>query len=145
MKWAEKKKVDGKALRVRQTLIFQDWTGRELCRFQERMLRVRVSMGIDNRGGERLAMVKKALITPLRERWTLNVRGGPDLDIQGNFLDHEYRIEQGPVRWPRFPSAGSACAIPTASRSSRARRTIPILAATVVRRHDGAPCTMEHA
>jgi uncharacterized protein YxjI len=89
-------KVDGKALRVRQTLIFEDRTGRELCKIQERMLRVKDSMEIEGPGGERLAMVKKALITPLRERWTLNVRGGPDLDIQGNFLDHEYRIEQGP-------------------------------------------------
>jgi uncharacterized protein YxjI len=40
-------------------------------------------------------MVKKALITPVRERWTVNVRNGPDMDVQGNILDHEYRIEQG--------------------------------------------------
>jgi uncharacterized protein YxjI len=43
-------------------------------------------------------MVKKALITPLRERWTVNVRGGPDMEIQGNILDHEYRIELGRQR-----------------------------------------------
>ena len=43
-------------------------------------------------------MVKKALITPLRERWTVNVRGGPDMEIQGNLLDHEYRIELGRQR-----------------------------------------------
>jgi uncharacterized protein YxjI len=33
-------KVDGKALRVRQTLIFEDTHGNELAKIQERMLRV---------------------------------------------------------------------------------------------------------
>jgi uncharacterized protein YxjI len=88
-------KVDGKALRVRQTLIFEDRSGRELCKIQERMLRIKDSMEIEDANGNQIAMVKKALITPLRERWTVNLRGGPDLEIQGNILDHEYRIEQG--------------------------------------------------
>jgi uncharacterized protein YxjI len=88
-------KVDGKALRVRQTLIFEDRTGRELCKIQERMLRIKDSMEIEDANGQQIAMVKKALITPLRERWTVNLRGGPDLEIQGNILDHEYRIERG--------------------------------------------------
>ncbi len=91
-------KVDGKALRVRQTLLFEDRAGRELCKIQERMLRVKDSMEIEDAGGQRIAMVKKALITPLRERWTVNVRGGPDMEIQGNLLDHEYRIELGRQR-----------------------------------------------
>jgi uncharacterized protein YxjI len=88
-------KIDGKALRVRQTLVFEDAHGKELCKIQERMLRVKDSMEIEGPGGERVAMVKKALITPVRERWTVNVRNGPDMDVQGNILDHEYRIEQG--------------------------------------------------
>jgi uncharacterized protein YxjI len=88
-------KVDGKALRVRQTLLFEDRAGRELCKIQERMLRIKDSLEIEDANGQPVAMVKKALITPLRERWTINLRGGPDLEIQGNILDHEYRIERG--------------------------------------------------
>ena len=88
-------KVDGKALRVRQTLIFEDRDGRELCKIQERMLRVKDSMEIEDAGGQRAAMVKKALITPLRERWVVNVADGPDLEVQGNILDHEYTIGEG--------------------------------------------------
>jgi uncharacterized protein YxjI len=88
-------KVDGKALRVRDTLIFRDRQGNELCKIQERMLRVKDTMEIEGPGGERLAMVKKALITPLRDRWTVKIGDGPDLDVQGNLLDHEYRIEEG--------------------------------------------------
>jgi uncharacterized protein YxjI len=88
-------KVDGKALRVRNTLKFEDASGNELCKIQERMLRVKDSMEIEGPGGERLAMVKKALITPLRDRWVAKIGDGPDLDVQGNILDHEYRIGEG--------------------------------------------------
>lgn len=86
-------KVDGKALRVRQTLKFEDRQGQTLCKIQERKLRVKDSMKIEGPNGEELAMVKKALITPLRDRWTAKIGDGPDLDVQGNILDHEYTIE----------------------------------------------------
>jgi uncharacterized protein YxjI len=52
-------------------------------------------MEIEGPGGERLAMVKKALITPLRDRWIVKIAGGPDLSVQGNILDHEYHIGEG--------------------------------------------------
>lgn len=87
--------VDGKALRVRDTLFFRDPQGNELCKLQERVLRVKDSMEIEGPGGERLAMVKKALISPLRDRWVVKVGEGPDLQVQGNVLDHEYSIGQG--------------------------------------------------
>ncbi len=88
-------KVDGKALRIRQTLLFEDRGGRELYKIQERMLRIKDSMEIEDAGGQRAAMVKKALITPLRERWSVNVADGPDLEVQGNLVDHEYSIGEG--------------------------------------------------
>ena len=88
-------KVDGKALRVRQTLIFQDAHGTELCQIQERMLRVKDTMEIESPSGERLAQVKKALITPVRERWVVQVADGADLEVKGNLLDHEYTIGEG--------------------------------------------------
>jgi uncharacterized protein YxjI len=88
-------KVDGKAIRIRETLIFEDRDGRELYKIQERMLRVKDSMEIEDPDGRRAAMVKKALITPIRERWTVNVADGPDLEVQGNILDHEYTIGEG--------------------------------------------------
>jgi uncharacterized protein YxjI len=86
-------KVNGKALRVRQTLILEDLDGNELCKIQERKLRVKDSMEIEGPGGDRLAMVKKAMITPLRARFDVKVDDGPDLRVQGNIVDHEYEIE----------------------------------------------------
>ena len=88
-------KVDGKALRVRNTLIFEDRSGKELAKIQERMLRIKDSMEVEGPGGNQIAMVKKALIAPLRERWTVKIKGGPDLEVKGNILDHEYTIGEG--------------------------------------------------
>ena len=53
-------KVDGKALRVRQTLKFENAQGQELCQIQERMLRVKESMEVEDAHGKQVAMVKKA-------------------------------------------------------------------------------------
>jgi uncharacterized protein YxjI len=52
-------------------------------------------MEIEDAGGRRLAMVKKALIAPLRDRWAVSVADGPDLEVQGNLLDYEYTIGEG--------------------------------------------------
>lgn len=88
-------KVDGKALRIRDTLKFKDVHGKELCKIQEKKVRVKDTMEVEGPGGETVAVVKKALITPVRDRWTVKIKGGPDLDVQGNILDHEYRIGEG--------------------------------------------------
>lgn len=88
-------KVDGKALRLRKTLVFEDMNGNKLAQIQERWLPIKETMAIDDANGNQMATVKKALIAPLRDRWSVNVRGGPDLDVQGNILDHEYSIKQG--------------------------------------------------
>lgn len=87
-------KVDGKALRIRQTMNFDDAQGRTLLRIQERKLRVRDTMEIEDADGHAVATVHKALVSPLRERMTVSVADGPDLHVKGNLLDHEYRIEQ---------------------------------------------------
>jgi uncharacterized protein YxjI len=88
-------KVDGKALRLRKTLVFEDINGNKLCQIQERWLPIKETMAIDDANGNQMATVKKALIAPLRDRWSVNVKGGPDLDVLGNILDHEYSIKQG--------------------------------------------------
>ena len=88
-------KVDGKALRIRDTVRFEDAHGNELCKIQERKLRVKDSMEIEDAHGKRIAMVKKAVITPVRDRWTVKIGNGPDLDVQGNILDHEFHIGEG--------------------------------------------------
>ena len=88
-------KVDGKALRVRSTLKFEDARGNVLAQIQEKKLRVKDSMEIESPDGDQLAMVKKALISPVRDRFTVKIGGGPDLEVKGNIVNHEYTIGEG--------------------------------------------------
>jgi uncharacterized protein YxjI len=88
-------KVDGKMLRVRDTLFFEDMNGTEMCKLQQRLLTIRDTMTIEGPTGQTLATVKKALITPLRDRWTVKVGDGPDLQVQGNIIDFQYTIGAG--------------------------------------------------
>jgi uncharacterized protein YxjI len=87
-------KLDGKALRIRKTIRFEDMNGRELCKIQERMLHLKDSMEIEDPRGHRMALVQRAMITPVHERWTVEIKHGPDLHVQGNVVDHEYTIER---------------------------------------------------
>lgn len=88
-------RIDGKVLRIRQTLDFKDMDGNKLAQIQERMLRVKDTMAIEDADGKTVAEVKKALIAPFRDRYTVRIKGGPDMSITGNILDYEYTIEEG--------------------------------------------------
>ena len=88
-------KVNGKAMRLRDTLVLEDAHGHEVAKIQERMLRIKDAMEIEDGDGHRMAMVKKALITPFRDRWSVEVENGPDLEIHGNIVDHEYTFTDG--------------------------------------------------
>jgi uncharacterized protein YxjI len=87
-------RVDGKALRLRKTLKLEDLDGNELCKIQERRLRVRDTMEIEAPDGSRMGLIQKALITPLRERFEVEVPGRPELKVRGNILDHEYEVKR---------------------------------------------------
>ena len=65
----------------------------ELFSIQEKKLHIRDTMEIE-RGGRTVATVKKALITPLRDRFSIEIEGGADLEAKGNIVDHEYKIER---------------------------------------------------
>ena len=85
-------KVDGKALRIRKTLELQDATGTVLFKIQEKLVTVRDVMTIDGPGG-RVATVKKALFTPLRERYEIEFDAGGKWETHGNIVDHKYEIK----------------------------------------------------
>jgi len=58
------------------------------------MVHIRDTMEIE-RGGRKIATVKKALVTPLRDRFSIDVEDGDDMEAKGNIVDHEYKIERG--------------------------------------------------
>ena len=86
-------KVNGKVLRIRDTLALESPNGQELYSIQQKMLHVRDTMEIE-RGGRKVATVKKALVSPLRDRFSIDVEDGEDMEAKGNIVDHEYKIER---------------------------------------------------
>ena len=95
--WIEKDgakafKVDGKALRIRDTFVLESVSGEELYTIQERKLSVRDKMKVE-REGRTLATIHKALVG-IRDRFDIDIEDGDDLNAKGNVLDHEYEIKR---------------------------------------------------
>jgi uncharacterized protein YxjI len=110
--------VDDKVLRVRDTVVIKDANGNELFRLKKRLLRARATMAIE-RGDDKVATVKKALITPLRDRFTVDQEDGGRLEVEGNILDHEYQITRDGVpvaniskRWFRVRDTYGVAVVP---------------------------------
>jgi uncharacterized protein YxjI len=110
--------VDDKVLRVRDTVVIKDAHGKELLKLQKRLLRARNTMVVE-RGDDKVATIRKAMITPLRDRFTVDLEGGGRLEVQGNILDHEYQISRDgmPVaniskRWFRVRDTYGVAVVP---------------------------------
>ena len=86
-------KVNGKALRIRSTFILESPSGDELFKLQEKKLRVRDTMQLEH-DGKAVATIKKALVSPLRDRFHIELADGRELTAKGNIVDHEYKIER---------------------------------------------------
>lgn len=84
-------KVDGKAMRLRKTLVIADATGAERYVVKERKLSVRDTMAIE-RDGDTVAKVRKALIG-IGDRYVFDV-GEAEYKAKGKFLKREYEIER---------------------------------------------------
>lgn len=122
--------VDGKMLRIRKTLYFKDMQGNSLAEIQERFLRVRDTMNIE-RNGQTIASVHSALISPLRDRYTINLPGRPDMEAQGNFVDHAYKIMQNGMRVAEVSKSWFRIADTYGVEIAPAQEDILILAITV--------------
>jgi uncharacterized protein YxjI len=86
-------RVDGKAFRIRKTLVIEDPAGREVATVKEKLASVREVMTIE-RGGQTLATVKKAMFTPLREKFDIEVANGVRYEVKGKITDHQYEFER---------------------------------------------------
>jgi uncharacterized protein YxjI len=86
--------VDGKVLRLRQTLEIQDPGGRVLVTVRKKMITMHESMEIAEDGAV-AATVRRALISPLHHRSTVDLADGSQLDVTGSILDKEFEITAG--------------------------------------------------
>lgn len=93
-------KVDGKLLRLRHKLVFEDMQGREIYHIAAKMVDIRETMTIKRANGDRAAVVHDAWFSPIKDRWQIDVPGGEDLVAKGNILQHEYTITKKGERLP---------------------------------------------
>jgi uncharacterized protein YxjI len=84
-------RVDGKVFRVRQTFVLEDAGGREVATVRKKLVALRDTMEVE-RDGRVVARVRKALFSPLRERYDVDLDDGSELHVQGNITDHEYEV-----------------------------------------------------
>jgi uncharacterized protein YxjI len=87
-------RVDGKAMRLRDTFVLEDLQGREVATIREKKLALRESMNILS-AGTTIATVRKARFTPFRNKFTIDVEGGQDIVAQRDILHHEYELRRG--------------------------------------------------
>ncbi|MFE9427891.1 LURP-one-related/scramblase family protein [Kitasatospora sp. NPDC006697] len=85
--------VDAKVLRLRDTFELKDRDGRVVAVIKEKALTVRDAMKIEDSRGEVVATVRKKLFTPFRDKYHVELRDGGELEIHGNLIDKDYRIE----------------------------------------------------
>jgi uncharacterized protein YxjI len=86
--------VDGKMLRLRQTLEIRDADGRVLVTVRKKLIAVHETMEIEQ-DGALVATVRKALISPLHHRSAVDLADGGELEVVGNILDKEFEITAG--------------------------------------------------
>lgn len=87
--------VDGRALRVKGTLVLTNGSGSVLYRIPEHALHQKTSMEIERAGGGTAATVRRERLGTMRDRWTVVVPGDQPTRLRGAVADHEYRMERG--------------------------------------------------
>src|SRR5258706_30220 len=78
--------VDGKVLSLHNRLIVRDMRGNEVVGVHRRLLAMRPTYEI-TRDGQELAEVRKHLISPFVDRYTVDIPGPDDLYITGSLLE----------------------------------------------------------
>ena len=86
--------VDGKVLTLHNTLIVRDLRGAEVARVERELIALRPTYRI-SRPGVAPAEVRKQLISPFVDRFTIDVPGPDDLHVTGSLFAHEYTIARG--------------------------------------------------
>jgi uncharacterized protein YxjI len=87
-------KVDGKALRIRETFVLEDRNGAELATIQAKLLALMPTMTVQ-RGGQPWGLVRKIPFTFFHQEFEIDVQGGRMLRAKGEITNHEYQILEG--------------------------------------------------
>jgi uncharacterized protein YxjI len=85
--------VDGKVLSLHNRLVLTDPAGREAGQVHRKLAALRPTYEITI-GGKDVAEVRKHLFTAFGDRFTIDVHGAGEMEIDGDLLSHEFTIER---------------------------------------------------
>jgi len=87
---------DNKIVRIRETFNMREFrTRKTLYSIQERKLRLRDSMAIEDGDGEKIAEIKKRAVGVVRDNFVVKIRGEENWQVHGNILEHAFTINEG--------------------------------------------------
>jgi uncharacterized protein YxjI len=86
--------VDGKVLSLHDRLVIRDPAGNEVAQVHRKLVALRPTYRVTV-GGEQVAEVRRHLLTPFGDRFTIDVPGPDDLEMRGNLFDHEFTVRRG--------------------------------------------------
>jgi uncharacterized protein YxjI len=93
--------VDGKVLRLRDTLELQDAGGAVIAVIHKKLLSLRDAMTVE-RDGQVLVTVRKKRLALLRDVYRAELASGGELEVRGDLIDKEYDIEYEGERLARI-------------------------------------------
>ena len=85
--------VDGKVMSLHNRLILRDPAGREAGQVHRKLAALRPTYEITIDGKD-VAEVRKHLFTAFGDRFTIDVHGAGEMEIDGDLLSHEFTIER---------------------------------------------------
>ncbi|MCM2420512.1 hypothetical protein G3I60_26545 [Streptomyces sp. SID13666] len=93
--------VDGKVLRIRETLELRDARGDEVAVIRKKLVSLRDTMTVE-RGGDVLVTIRKKRLTLLRDVFRAELASGEELEVRGDIVDKEFDIEYEGERLARI-------------------------------------------
>jgi uncharacterized protein YxjI len=85
--------VRGKVFSPHHTLVLMDLAGNELVTVTKQIISLTPKFHI-TRHGEEVATVRKKLISPFVDRFTVDIPGPDDLHVHGSIFEHNFTIER---------------------------------------------------
>ena len=85
--------VDGKVMTLRDTFELKDPRGNVVATIRGKLISIRSKMEII-RNDDVIATVTKAFFAPLRQKFSVDLAGGGELEVQGSILEHEYTLRR---------------------------------------------------
>jgi uncharacterized protein YxjI len=93
--------VDGKVLRVRETLELQDPEGTVVAVVRKKLMALRDAMTVE-RGGDVLVTVRRKPLAFVRDVYRAELATGEELEVRGDLIGKEYDIEYDGERLARI-------------------------------------------